>query len=90
MQRDFAWAAQTLADKNLNSLALATIDGSQHPDLVKSLGVDGYPALQIYRKGVHIGDHHGDRRHDKFVQVLMDEVANVKIGDAKKAGKEEL
>jgi hypothetical protein len=73
MQRDYAWAAQTLADKGAGNVALATVDGSLEPELVKSLGVDGYPVLRIYRRGVHVGDHHGDRRHDKFVQVLLDE-----------------
>ena len=78
MQRDYAWAAQTLTEKKARNVALATVDGSLEPDLVKSLGVDGYPVLRIYKKGVFVGDHHGDRRHDKFVQVLLDEANLVK------------
>ncbi|CAG0921552.1 unnamed protein product [Notodromas monacha] len=80
MQRDYAFAAQTVSEQNIPRIALAAVDASLHPKVADSFGVEGFPALKIFHGGVFVDDYHGDRTYEHLVRLLIEETGKVKRG----------
>uniref|UniRef100_A0A183IPG3 Protein disulfide-isomerase n=1 Tax=Soboliphyme baturini TaxID=241478 RepID=A0A183IPG3_9BILA len=51
-------------------VALAEVDCDAHKDFCQKVGVNGYPTLKIYRKGVFSGDYDGGREADDMVKYM--------------------